>query len=92
MGAIANIIQYEFLIVKIHNPKMSQPNYDSDNSYDQNYITIHVIAAAFSTQKPCKILDVHNTMKDVETQEHVTLCWPLYSSANTKEGFHNLSK
>ena len=47
---------------------MSQPDYDLDKSYDQAYITTHVIMAAFSTQKPCKILDVHDTKENVETQ------------------------
>ena len=37
-------------------------------------------------------LNVRNTMEDVEKQYCVTLCWWLYSSAATKECFHNLSK
>lgn len=37
-------------------------------------------------------LDVHKTIKDVEAKYYVTLCWWLYFSAATKEGFNGLFK
>ena len=44
MGVIANNVQYWWLVVVICNPKISQPNYDLNNSLnDQNHPTTHVI-------------------------------------------------
>ena len=51
--------------------------------YDQDHPTTYVI----STQKTLQELNVHNTMKIVETQYHVTQYWWLYSNVGTKEMF-----
>ena len=92
MGAIANNIRYGFLIVVICNPKMLQPNYDLDNSLRSRLPNNTCNYGYNFSTRSLQELDVHNKMKDVETQYYVTLCWWLYSSADTNDGFYNLSK
>ena len=75
IGVIANSIEYGRVIVVICNAKISQPNYEVDNSlWLGSPNNTRNCCCSFNT-KTMEELDVQNVMKDVETECHVTLCW-----------------